>query len=248
MKPEEEKITTVVFDIGNVMVRFAWAEYITRRYPDKELRDRVQTALWGADEQSPAGRWNENDRGSLTKEEFLSRCVRTDPAVRRDIIDTYRNVGACVYAQPYQLPWIRDLHRAGYTVRYLSNYSHAVAEANPLALAFTFETDGGIFSCNVHMLKPDPAIYDEFCRMFDCRPAQLLFVDDNKKNVEAARRLGWHAVLFRDYRSARAECEEMLGSAGAFGGTAVTEVSPEAERTGSAAGAAPVFLQEELIR
>ncbi|HVR90697.1 MAG TPA: HAD family phosphatase [Novosphingobium sp.] len=46
--------------------------------------------------------------------------------------------------------------------------------------------------------KPDPAIYALAARRFGHAPAEMLFIDDNAANIEAARTLGWQVHHFRD--------------------------------------------------
>jgi 2-haloacid dehalogenase len=44
--------------------------------------------------------------------------------------------------------------------------------------------------------KPDPAIYELAAERFGHAPERMLFIDDNRDNVEAARALGWQAHHF----------------------------------------------------
>ncbi|MES2939372.1 MAG: HAD family phosphatase [Pseudomonadota bacterium] len=53
-----------------------------------------------------------------------------------------------------------------------------------------------VISGDVSLRKPDPAIYQRFLERAGVAPEQVLFVDDRARNVEAARALGLHAVLF----------------------------------------------------
>lgn len=46
--------------------------------------------------------------------------------------------------------------------------------------------------------KPDPAIYRLAAERFGYPPERMLFIDDNRDNVEAARALGWQAHHFAD--------------------------------------------------
>lgn len=55
------------------------------------------------------------------------------------------------------------------------------------------------------MVKPSPEIYTLAARRFGHAPERMLFIDDNLANVEAARRLGWHAHLFTDSAALRAD-------------------------------------------
>jgi 2-haloacid dehalogenase len=46
--------------------------------------------------------------------------------------------------------------------------------------------------------KPDPAIYELAAERFGYAPERMLFIDDNRDNIEAARALGWQAHHFAD--------------------------------------------------
>ena len=56
--------------------------------------------------------------------------------------------------------------------------------------------DGGIFSCEVELIKPDSAIYRTFVEKFGLWPEECLFVDDIPANVEGARSIGMRAEVF----------------------------------------------------
>lgn len=46
------------------------------------------------------------------------------------------------------------------------------------------------------MAKPDPSIYELAAGRFGHAPGEMLFIDDNAANIEAAASLGWHVHLF----------------------------------------------------
>jgi putative hydrolase of the HAD superfamily len=52
-------------------------------------------------------------------------------------------------------------------------------------------------------IKPDTDAYEHVLKSLGCRPAQVLFFDDNLLNIEAAQRLGMHAVRVRGLVEAR---------------------------------------------
>jgi len=64
-----------------------------------------------------------------------------------------------------------------------------------------------IVSGEVRLLKPDPAIYWLALDRFGLRPAETLFVDDRRINVEAALAVGMRAHLFVDAADLRARLE-----------------------------------------
>lgn len=56
--------------------------------------------------------------------------------------------------------------------------------------------DTHLFSWESKKLKPDHDVYRMFCEKMRVAPNECLFVDDNKKNCEAARAIGMHAYQF----------------------------------------------------
>jgi epoxide hydrolase-like predicted phosphatase len=58
--------------------------------------------------------------------------------------------------------------------------------------------DDVIYSHEVGITKPDPAIFRLACRRLAVAPSEAVFVDDLPENVAAATRLGMYAVLHKD--------------------------------------------------
>lgn len=56
--------------------------------------------------------------------------------------------------------------------------------------------DAFVFSNELRVRKPDPAAYRALTDALGERPSDVVFVDDNPDNVEAARRFGLRSVLF----------------------------------------------------
>ncbi|MGH3745350.1 MAG: HAD-IA family hydrolase, partial [Mycobacteriales bacterium] len=63
-------------------------------------------------------------------------------------------------------------------------------------------TDDLVYSHEVHLAKPDPAIYHLACERLEVEPGEVVFVDDRPENVDAAAGLGMHAFLHADDTSA----------------------------------------------
>lgn len=67
-----------------------------------------------------------------------------------------------------------------------------------------------IISAEEGVAKPDPAIYHIALRRLGVRPEEAVFVDDMAANVEAARALGIHGVLFRTREQCLADVRRIL--------------------------------------
>ena len=106
---------------------------------------------------------------------------------------------------------IADLKAAGYKLYVLSNMSREFIDylrEQPVYRHF----DGEVVSCEEGVVKPQPEIFDLLLQRFDLNPADTLFIDDRKENVEAAAKKGIHIVHFdrMDYEGSCRELRKML--------------------------------------
>lgn len=185
-------IKTVIFDIGMVLMRFDWSGYIEKKL-GKEIGAIVTEAMW------MHGVWNELDRGVWTDEELLDGFYSYAPDYKKEILTAFRDVSEACFAFDYAIPWVKQLKAMGYQVLYLSNYSHYLMDLAPEVLNFLPYMDGGVFSCDVHLCKPDRRIYETICDKYQLKPEECFFIDDNANNVAAAKEFGIHAYRFTDY-------------------------------------------------
>ena len=196
-------IHTVIFDIGNVLMKFDYMPYIKRLLGDDDVIYRVNGAIWRS------GYWNEMDRGR-DAEEIIPLMLAEEPEYREEILLTLEKVDQCMIRQEYSIPWIQELKNRGYQVLFLSNYSHFLREKKPEVLDFIPYMDGGVFSCDVHLVKPDQEIYRAISEKYALKPEECVFLDDNMANIQSAKMYGFHTILFTDYRSAREKLENAL--------------------------------------
>jgi putative hydrolase of the HAD superfamily len=94
------------------------------------------------------------------------------------------------------LDGLRQRRDAGEDLRlyYLSNMPVPYARALERRMAFLPWFDGGIFSGDVKLLKPQHEIYALLADRFALTPDATVFIDDSKANVDAALAFGWHAL------------------------------------------------------
>jgi putative hydrolase of the HAD superfamily len=77
---------------------------------------------------------------------------------------------------------------------------------------FEAVTDDIVYSHEVGLAKPDAATYDLATRRLGVEPGEVLFLDDVRANVDAARAFGWHAVLHVDTATSVAEMERIIAA------------------------------------
>lgn len=89
------------------------------------------------------------------------------------------------------------LKEKGYKLYYLSNWSkYSYEYQKPLFDQLIEKFDGGLFSWECHMSKPDLSIYNLLLNKYDLLPEESLFFDDKEENITYAKVCGINAILF----------------------------------------------------
>ena len=67
-------------------------------------------------------------------------------------------------------------------------------------------------SCEIGLQKPDKEIYEYIMKETDFAPQDILFIDDQQKNIDSASALGWNTFLGsgEDLESIKNAVEEFL--------------------------------------
>ncbi|MBR3509767.1 MAG: HAD family phosphatase [Lachnospiraceae bacterium] len=196
-------IKNVIFDIGNVLTDFRWAEFLA----DKGFSEKEVQRIANASVLTPI--WAELDRGAWSFEEVMTGFVKNDPAIEKELHQAFDDMTDIVRIRDYAIPWVKELKTKGYSVYYLSNFSEKIERESIAGLAFREEMDGGILSWKEKVIKPDPAIYRLLLERYSLLPEESVFIDDLPVNVEAGRKLGIHGIVFRSKEQVETELAEL---------------------------------------
>ena len=97
---------------------------------------------------------------------------------------------------PAMVAWQQKLKAAGIKTAILSNMGDTVLESIEREFQWVHGFDVLIWSFQLKMAKPDPAIYHAVLDRLGVPAEETLFIDDKQENIEAARKLGMTGVLF----------------------------------------------------
>ncbi len=138
--------------------------------------------------------------GTMTTEQFLTlvKSQVAENVSRDDIIQAWN---ACLGTIPRErLDMIKELRRKGYGTHLLSNTNDLHwEEIKRRCFSEPGYTCRDLFdhvfvSHELHLAKPDPAIYHHAVSMIGVPAGQCLFIDDAEVNVEGAKREGLQGV------------------------------------------------------
>lgn len=106
---------------------------------------------------------------------------------------------------PAMLAWQMQLKQRGLLTAILSNMGDSVLENMKREFDWLSRFDVLVWSYQLRMAKPDPAIYRHILKELGTRPEETLFLDDKLVNIEAAQALGMVALQFSTVERLRAD-------------------------------------------
>lgn len=191
----EKLINTVIFDIGNVLAPFGWEETFAEHFDEKTAARVAKATVLNRT------LWDEFDRGALSDEEIIDSFKKSDPGIADLIEDAVWEIYKRKTPYEHAERWMKKLKEQGYKIYLLSNYGRTAFNMSKPQFTFLKYVDGGVISYQVEITKPDNRIYMILCQKYGISPNEAVFIDDNKANIEAADKLGFHTVLHENEKS-----------------------------------------------
>ncbi len=182
------KVDAVVFDIGNVLIRFAPDDFLEQLFPDDEMMQKhmLEHVFHGP-------YWPMFDRGTMEYEEAAKRLSEEFGCAKEAYMHTL--TGWIELKTPIEEGWraAKRCRRAGKKLYLLSNYPRVGYERMREKFADRFQLfDGGVISCQCHQMKPEKEIYQTLIETCNLDPQRTLFIDDTLQNVQGAMKMDIH--------------------------------------------------------
>ena len=199
------EIKNMIFDLGGVLIDWN-PEYV---YLDVFNGDR-EKMKWFFDEICTMD-WNENQDAGYPLEKATEERVKLFPEYEEWIRIYYGRweemLGNQIDGTVAILKQLID--NPNYKVVALTNWS---AETFPVALErfdFLHWFEGIVVSGTEKMRKPFNEIYELTLNRFNIEAAQSLFIDDNARNIEAAKKMGINTIRFNNPTQLKSELKSL---------------------------------------
>ena len=198
------KIKNIIFDLGGVLIDW------NPDYVFKEVFKDDEKLAWFYREICTMD-WNENQDAGYPLAKATEERVALFPQYE-DLIRMYYGrweemLGDAIQGTVELLKQCID--SPALKVVALTNWS---AETFPVALKkfdFLHWFEGIVVSGEEMTRKPFPDIYQITLKRFDLKPEESLFIDDNKRNIEAAKALGIQSIHFSSPQQLEKELKQL---------------------------------------
>lgn len=199
-----QKIDTVVFDLGGVLIDWNPVYmYQTIFDSEEEMRWFLQNIT--------TGDWNEEQDGGRSLAEGTEWLIKKHPEHEVNIRAFYDRWAEMLKGPiDATVDVLRQLKfETDHKLFALTNWS---AETFPIALEryeFLHWFNGIVVSGAERMRKPFKPIYETLLSRFSIDPAKAVYLDDNSRNLIAPRELGMHTIHFQSPEQTREELVQL---------------------------------------
>ncbi|MBX6379621.1 MAG: HAD family phosphatase [Thermoflavifilum aggregans] len=197
-------IENIIFDLGGVLIdwnpRYLYRKIFSSEDEMEHFLRHIATSEWNA----------EQDAGRSLKEgtEWL---VQRFPQ-HKEAIEAYYGrweemLGGEIKASVdifYRLKAMRT-----YRLYALTNWSAETFIIARQRFSFLQDFDGIVVSGEEKTRKPFPEIYQRLAQRFQILPERSLFIDDVPENIDGARQVGFHTLLFISPQALEQELKSM---------------------------------------
>ena len=184
---------SIVFDLGGVMVDFDPKSYLVDLLCNAAMEEKVYELTFGSEE------WKLMDAGLISRFEgnkrMLERAQQEGCSFEvQGVLDDWIHI---LHVRHRMQELVRRMKNHGYCVYYLSNIPQDVLDLlRQRGVLDRF--DGGVSSCEVHINKPDPRIYQALLDKYHLKAEECVFIDDRPENVQTAFSMGFAGVQMKD--------------------------------------------------
>ena len=186
----EEAFLIVVFDIGNVLIRWNPRHLFRKTFNDEARMETFLSSALSMDFVATTDIVADFSKAVADRAKAFPEFARELHLFDERWVET---IGGPIEEN---IALLRRLKAAGRPVFALSNFASGKFAIARRMFDVLNEFDACVISGHVGVVTPDPRIYEILFERAGRRPNELLFVDNSLANVRAAEALGMPAIHF----------------------------------------------------
>lgn len=196
---QARRYKALLLDFGGVIQK---SFFETRREMERLLKLPESTLAWaGPFDRSSDPLWQEVISGKVSERDYWTRRAREvgqlvgeDWSIQQ-FCHKHNALAWAVILRSEVVELITDVKRAGLKVGILTNELDLFhGEGWLQSVPFAADLDCVIDATHTHILKPDPRAYELALRALDLAAHQVVFIDDQWRNVRGGENVGIHSL------------------------------------------------------
>ncbi len=181
-------IKNIIFDLGNVLLKFQPSEFLLRFTDDVEYIDQFVPKIFRSRV------WMELDRGIISLENAKSNFISKYPEEKDFLTHFFNHWMEMLTPIEKNIKVLKELRNLGYKTYILSNFIKETFTFIGKKYNIFSLFDGQIISGFEKTIKPEKAIYETLLSRYHLLPEESLFIDDVLFFLKPAKKLGMKTI------------------------------------------------------
>jgi len=196
-------IKNVVFDIGNVLLRYAPEEVVRLAFPQELFPEDLTKSIFKSQI------WYDLNLGKITEKQAIRQYHRklSIPVVKLE--ELMSAVKESLLPLEGSLELLDELYRKEITLYSITDNVKEIIKYLKGKYTFFNVFSGMSISAEIGVLKPAAKIYNHLIENYNLDPQETVFLDDLKANVEGAESIGMKGIHFNNAAQARKELQAL---------------------------------------
>lgn len=197
------KIKNIVFDIGNVLLRWAPQDVVRTHFPHEPFPQELTTKIF----KSPI--WFDLNLGKLTEKEAVqiySQQLALSDVKLEELLNAAKE---SLIPLEGSLELLDELYAQKIPLYSITDNVKEIMKFLKSRYDFFYKFSGIVVSADIGVLKPSAAIYQHLINSYHLIPQETVFIDDLVKNVQGAQEVGLHGIHFTDAAHCRIELRRL---------------------------------------
>jgi len=198
-----KKIKNIVFDVGNVLVRWDPRFIISQAFPQHHNPAELATALFKNQI------WLNLNLGLITEQEALRHYQQQFGFENHELQNLMEIAKASLTPIEESINLLKSLQQ-DFELYALTDNTKAIMAYLTQKYDFWPVFQGIVVSAEVGHLKPSQEIYQHLLSTYQLIAKETVFIDDYLINVEGARKMGIHAIQFQNTQQCILELQKFI--------------------------------------
>ena len=183
-------IRNIVFDLGNVLLKFKPKEFLKNYTDDREKIERFVKRVTGSQ------KWLLLDQGLLPVSEVEDHLKNKYPEDKNLLDSFFENWMDMLTPIEKNVELLYLLKDKGYRIYALSNFIKEAFHYVVNKYEFFTIFDGMVISYREKVIKPQKEIFEILLERYELIAEKCLFIDDTRSYTDTAEALGFHVIHY----------------------------------------------------
>ena len=196
-------IKNIVFDIGNVLVRWDPLPAVIHHFPEEKFPEILTTTIF------KSKIWYDLNLGKLTEINAIKLYSKELKIAENKLQELIASIKESLIPIDGSFELLNELYMLKFPLYCITDNVKEIMIFLKNRYDFLTKFSDIVVSAELGVLKPNPLMYQKLINSHGFIPSETVFIDDLLPNIQGAIDLGWHGILFTNSKDCRLKLQNL---------------------------------------